>query len=172
MPKLTNVQTHILTRASRHATGIALPLPNRLKGAAAKTSVSPLLKRGLLSEAPTDPRKCEALWDQNADGTFTTLIITDAGLAAIGVEIDPPRLKPVSDPAPANPAQRKGTKQAMLIKMLRTKDGATLDEIVAETGWLKHTARGVISGQLKKRLGLTVLCKTVEGRGRIYQIVP
>ena len=167
MPKLTNVQTHILTRASRHATGIALPLPNRLKGAAAKTSVSPLLKRGLLSEAPTDPRKCEALWDQNADGTFTTLVITDAGLAAIGVEVRAP------DPAPAaKPKRRNSTKQSMLIDMLKKPEGATLDEITAAIGWEKHSVRGAISGQLKKRLGLTVLCKTVEGRGRIYQIVP
>ena len=35
-------------------------------------------------------------------------------------------------------------------------DGATIEEIVTATGWLCHTVRGVMSGALKKKLGLTI----------------
>ncbi|MFQ5438235.1 MAG: DUF3489 domain-containing protein [Paracoccaceae bacterium] len=164
MPKLTDTQSFILSRASQRDDRIALPLPERLRGAAAQKVVSPLIKRGLLAEVDTDPRKRAALWRQRQDGSFATLAVTDAGLEAIGVEIDPPR------PAPERPAQRKGTKQAMLIEMLRAKDGATLDEIVEATGWRNHTARAVISGQLKKRLGLNVVAEVDPRRGRVYRI--
>ncbi len=171
MPELTDTQSLILSRASQRDDRIALPLPGRLRGAAAKKVVTPLIERGFLIELDADPRKRGALWRQRQDGTFATLAITDAGFEAIGIEIDPPRPEPVSEPAPERPAQRKGTKQAMLIEMLRTKDGATLDEIVEATGWMKHTARGVISGQLKKRLGLNVVTEADAQRGRVYRIV-
>ncbi len=170
MPKLTDTQALILSRASQRDDRIALPLPRRLRGAAARKVVAPLIERGLLTEVDADPRKRGALWRQRQDGTFVTLAITDAGLEAIGIEIDPPQPAPPTDPAPERPAQRKGTKQAMLIEMLRAKDGATLDEITAATGWLKHTARGVISGQLKKRLGLNVVTEANPRRGRVYRI--
>ena len=65
---------------------------------------------------------------------------------------------------------RAGTKQAMLIEMLRAPDGATIDEIVAATGWQPHTVRGAIAGALKKKLGLDVQSEKVEGRGRVYRV--
>ena len=72
---------------------------------------------------------------------------------------------------PTAPIQRrKGTKQEILIEMLRAEDGATIDEIVAATGWQAHTVRGAMSGALKKKLGLTITSEKVEGRGRAYVI--
>jgi hypothetical protein len=65
---------------------------------------------------------------------------------------------------------REGTKQAMLIAMLRTEGGATIEEIVAATGWLPHTVRGAMSGALKKKLGLTITSEKVDGRARCYRI--
>jgi hypothetical protein len=65
---------------------------------------------------------------------------------------------------------RSGTKQALLIEMLRRPDGATVDEIVAATGWLPHTVRGAMAGALKKKLGLTIESAKEEGRGRAYRI--
>jgi hypothetical protein len=66
---------------------------------------------------------------------------------------------------------RQGTKQALLIDLLKRKSGASIDEIVAATGWQAHSVRGAISGALKKKLGLAVDSKAVEGRGRVYRIV-
>ncbi len=75
-------------------------------------------------------------------------------------------------PAPAlKPARRRtGTKQEALIAMLRAEGGATIDEIVAALDWQPHTARGAISGALKKKLGLTITSEKVDGRGRAYRI--
>ncbi len=64
---------------------------------------------------------------------------------------------------------RPDTKQAQLVAMLRQPEGASLDEIVAATGWQAHTVRGAIAGALQKRLGLTVTSDKVEGRGRVYR---
>ena len=74
---------------------------------------------------------------------------------------------------PAAPAPRKtrdDTKQAQLIAMLRRKEGATIAQIVAATGWQPHTVRGAFAGALKKKLGLTVTSEKVEGGERVYRI--
>lgn len=83
----------------------------------------------------------------------------------------PPAGDTVADAAePKEREARTGTKQAMLIEMLRSPDGATIEEIVAATGWQPHTVRGAIAGALKKKLGLEVTSEKVEGRGRVYRI--
>ena len=59
--------------------------------------------------------------------------------------------------APAEkPTPRTGTKQALMIELLKRPEGATVEQIAAATGWQHHTIRGAISGALKKKLGLTV----------------
>ena len=57
-----------------------------------------------------------------------------------------------------------------MIALLQRAKGATLDELVAATGWQAHTVRGAMSGALKKRLGLTIESEKVETRGRVYRI--
>ena len=54
--------------------------------------------------------------------------------------------------------------------MLQRPDGASMEEIVVATQWLAHTARGAISGVLKKKLGLVVSAERIEGRGTVYRI--
>ena len=56
-----------------------------------------------------------------------------------------------------------------MIAMLRRPEGATVDEVASATGWQRHTVRGVFSGTLKKKLGLT-LASVTEQRGRVYRI--
>ena len=74
-----------------------------------------------------------------------------------------------ADVAPA-PKTRDGTKQAQVVAMLRRKQGATIAEIVAATGWASHTVRGFFAGALKKKLGLTVTSEKVAGGERTYRI--
>src|SRR5215471_12829117 len=70
------------------------------------------------------------------------------------------------DPEPrADP--KRPSKQDVVIAMLRQSEGATVDEVASVTGWQRHTVRGVFSGTLKKRLGLT-LASAKEERGRVY----
>ena len=69
------------------------------------------------------------------------------------------RAKPAkrSKAAPAGkPTPRAGTKQALMIELLKRPEGATVEQIAEVTGWQQHTIRGAISGALKKKLGLTV----------------
>ena len=51
-------------------------------------------------------------------------------------------------PAPA--ANQGGTKQARIVALLERDTGATLDELVAATGWLPHTTRAALTGLRNK----------------------
>jgi hypothetical protein len=48
-------------------------------------------------------------------------------------------------------------------------EGTTVDEVASVMGWQRHTVRGLFSGTLKKKLGLT-LASATEERGRVYRI--
>lgn len=176
MTRLTDTQTLILTCAASRPGMLAMSLPAGLHGAAAKKVVTLMIERGLIEEVEADLRRCESLWRETGDGHGTTLIATGAGLAAIGIEPVVAQAmaglrRPGPDPqAPVPVMRRKGTKQAALIALLKTSDGASIPEITAVTGWQAHSVRGVISGQLKKKLGLAVISEKVEGRGRVYRI--
>ena len=71
-------------------------------------------------------------------------------------------------PEPQSDAKRP-SKQDAVIAMLRRPEGATVDEVASATGWQRHTVRGVFSGTLKKKLGLS-LASAKEERGRVYRI--
>jgi len=176
MTKLTETQTIILSAGAQRPENIALPLPKGLAGAAAKMAVTKMIEHGWLQEVDANLRRSEPLWRETGDGHGTTLVVTDAGLLAIGIE--PVVVKTevafrdhaakASDQKP--PTQREGTKQAMLITMLQHPDGASIAEIVAATGWMGHSARGAISGVLKKKLALPVTSGKIEGRGTVYKL--
>jgi hypothetical protein len=68
-----------------------------------------------------------------------------------------------------NQAPRPGSKQALVIDLLRRDGGATIAEVAHATGWQPHSVRGAISGTVKKKLGLVVNSEK-STRGRIYRI--
>jgi hypothetical protein len=84
--------------------------------------------------------------------------------------------RPAAAPKPAKAGAKRvpapvavaGSKQSTLITLLRT--GASMAELLAATGWQAHSVRGVISGVLRKKLGLKVVC-TGEAGSRLYRIV-
>ena len=77
-------------------------------------------------------------------------------------------IEALPEPEP-QPDAKRPSKQDAVIAMLRRPEGATIDEVASATGWQRHTVRGVFSGTLKKKLGLT-LTSTQEERGRVYRI--
>jgi hypothetical protein len=79
-----------------------------------------------------------------------------------------PAIEDLPDPDPQSDAKGK-SKQDEVIAMLRRPEGATVDEVARATGWQRHTVRGVFSGTLKKKLGLT-LASVKEERGRVYRV--
>ena len=68
-----------------------------------------------------------------------------------------------------NLAGKPASKQDEVIAMLRRPEGVTVNEVASATGWQRHTVRGVFSGTLKKKLGLS-LPSAKEERGRVYRI--
>jgi hypothetical protein len=170
MTRLSDTQAIILGAAAQRADHVALPLPDTLRGGAAAKVVRAMLAKGFLREVNADLRKGEPIWRDTGDGHGVTLVATDAGLAAIGIAPEHGDSAIKADPAPKTHTPRAGTKQARLIEMLLTPDGATIAEIVTALDWQPHTARGALSGALKKRLGLTITSRKDEVRGRVYHL--
>ena len=78
-------------------------------------------------------------------------------------------IETLPEPEPP-PDPKRRSKQDAVIALLRRPQGATVDEVARATGWQRHTVRGVFSGTLKKKLGLSV-ASAKEERGRVYRIV-
>ena len=178
MIKLTETQTTILTAGAKCPDNIAMPLPKGLAGAAAKMSVTKMIEHGWLQEVDASSSRGDPLWRETGDGHGTTLVVTDAGLLAIGIE--PVVVKTMTaihkhaaePPSPKPPTPRPGTKQAMLISLLQAPEGTTMEAMITATCWKPHTLRGTMSGALGKKLGL-IVTSAKEGDGaRVYRINP
>lgn len=77
--------------------------------------------------------------------------------------------KPAEEIPKAKNKMHGESKQVTLIKLLERPVGASIDEMAEATGWQRHSLRGMMSGVLKKRLGLSIASEKEE-RGRIYRI--
>ncbi len=167
MPKLTDTQLVILSAAAQRQDSAVLPLPKslRIKGAAVTKTLEGLRKKGLLDEEPA--ARNAAAWREGEDGRRMMLVITDAGLQAIdGEPAEESSKQPrstktrakkrrggtVQKPITATPkgkkpqtTARQGTKQALLIDLLKRKKGATVEAIVETLGWLPHTVRAALT---------------------------
>jgi hypothetical protein len=84
MTKLSDTQLVILTAAAQRTGQLALPLLSKLRGGTAAKVVGAMIAKGLLAEVYAD--KSDPLWHENGDGRGMTLVGTEAGLAAIGIE--------------------------------------------------------------------------------------
>jgi hypothetical protein len=68
------------------------------------------------------------------------------------------------------PAPRATSKKAIVLDLLRRPKGATMAEIAQATGWQNHSIRGFISGNLTKKMGLTVESAKNDSGERTYRI--
>lgn len=89
----------------------------------------------------------------------------------------PRRLARASQPAPDGPRGtdtanaapiRRESKASLVRGLLQRPEGATLEQLVAATGWLPHTARAALTGIRKK--GAAVISDKIERQGRVYRI--
>ncbi len=199
-PRLTDAQLVILSAAAARDDGALLPLPASLtlnKGAATLVLES-LVRKGLAAErmASLD----DETWRLDDAGDRLTLVITDQGLSALGIDreeecrenasqtVTTPRagVDRAKGALPSkstdkhtgvrpkrsltSPDPKPGSKLAILIDLLQRDGGATTPEIMEATGWQAHSVRGAISGAVKKKLGLNVTSESEKGRGRVYRI--
>ncbi len=93
-------------------------------------------------------------------------------------------LPPFVEPAPVEevPAQTEeakleeaksesgGSKKDLVVAMLDAAEGVTLAQIMAATGWQKHSVRGFLSGAVGKKMGLTVVSSKPKDGERVYRI--
>ncbi len=152
MPKLSDTQLVILSAAARRQAGAVLPLRRsfKIKGGGATSVLKGLIKKGLLAKMPAAGDV--AVWHRGEDGGRRALVVTEAGLQAIGIasdEIPSTRAaatkplsenrirrverKPTAAKATTNkppPAVRQGTKQALPIDLLKRRCGATIAEAI------------------------------------------
>ncbi len=65
-------------------------------------------------------------------------------------------------------ARSRGKTEAV-ITLLRSKQGATIPELMAATGWQSHSVRGFLAGALRKRHGLEPISEKRDGELRRYR---
>jgi hypothetical protein len=183
-PKLSDTQLVLLSSASQREDGL-LTLPANLKGGAARKVVDKLLGLNLVKEVAAKPN--QPAWRTDENEHPVGLKITGAGLEALGIEpgkaeeeIDQPSPERWSRRAaaaakakapaesPPDRAPPSGSKQALIVSLLRRPKGATLDDLTAKTGWLPHTTRAALTGLRKKGYELD---RQKNGNGRtVYRI--
>ena len=84
----------------------------------------------------------------------------------------PKAKKRAKDASPKKDATtaRGGSKKAIVLDLLRRPKGATMAEIAKATDWQNHSIRGFISGNLTKKMGLTVESSKNEQGERTYRL--
>jgi hypothetical protein len=92
MPKLTDIQLTILANAAKRDNGAVLPLPkkSKLQPEQVQRTLAVLLDKKLVAEQAAAHQ--EAAWRTDDDGQPIMLVITPAGLGAIGAATDRPEM--------------------------------------------------------------------------------
>ena len=65
---------------------------------------------------------------------------------------------------------REFSKKNIVLDLLRRPKGATMAEIAKATDWQNHSIRGFISGNLTKKMGLTVESTKNDAGERTYRV--
>jgi len=196
--KFNDTQLVLLSAASQRDDH-CLVQPTGPKRSRAQKAIVKLLEAGIVKEIRA--RAGAPIWRRDEEkGQTYALKLTAAGVKTIAVDetrpsqgeaerrpdhlmvsLDP---KPESGSTPAAFADRanggvastpkfprRGTKIAGVIELLQGRDGVTLAELVANTGWLPHTARAALTG-LRKRGYAVVIDRADKARGSVYRIEP
>ena len=170
MPKLSDTQAALLAAAAARPDLSVLPPPETLglKGAALERTLKALSARGLIAAAPVQSRAKRSKWaDPAAEaGEGERLIVTPAGRAAIAAKPGPDRAA-VPSPESATPART--TKNATLITLLSTDNGADIAALSTALGWLPHTTRAALTRLRHAGYGLEAIAPP-EGGARRYRI--
>jgi hypothetical protein len=192
--KLTDTQLVMLSAAAQREDR-CLVAPARLKGTALQKLARKLISAGLAKEIKA--KSDNPIWRRDEEsGASYALKLTAAGAKAIGIDegvesedathkggtlenrdhaavsskLEVRDASEPMKPVPAGPcAPRGGSKLAQVIELLKRDHGATIDELMAATGWLAHTARAALTG-LRTRGFAVAIDRSDKERGSFYCI--
>ena len=194
--KLIDTQLVLLSAAAQRK-DLCLVAPPTLKGATAQKVASKLISAGFVKEVKA--KVSDPIWRRDEQsGASYALKLTTAGVKAIAVDdpaepedageesdalanrdqatiqskLDAKDARPSEavEPGPAGPsAPRGGSKLAQVIELLQRDRGATIEELIAATGWLAHTTRAALTG-LRKRGYAVAIDRSDDTRGSFYRI--
>lgn len=140
---LTKTETSLLTDAAGRQNGLLIR-PGSMKEVSYQRLIGKLLKHDLIGFGEQDGATLHHL--------------TPAGYRAIDLEL--PR---------GGGAAKSGSKRDLILGLLGRGEGASLDELIAATGWLPHTTRAALS---RLRSGGQALLKFAREDGRtVYRIM-
>jgi hypothetical protein len=169
--KLTDTQLVLLSAAAQREDR-CLVAPPALKGGAAQKVASKLISAGFVKEVKA--KASAPIWRRDEEsGASYALKLTAAGAKAIAVDDvagpedadeegdavadrDQAAILPKLEAKDARPADgielvparpsapRGGSKLAQVVELLHRDHGATIDELIAATGWLAHTTRAAL----------------------------
>ena len=179
--KLTDTQLLMLSAAAQREDRI-LAIPPKLKGGAAQKLAAKLIAAGLVKEVRA--KTGAPSWRRDAaTGQSFALKLTAAGLKASATDNGVPANKAAETETPndsaaaankalAAQAPRDGTKISQVVGLLQRNNGATLDEVVAATGWLPHTSRAALTGLRKRGYAIEKHLNAEGRRGYIIAAAP
>jgi hypothetical protein len=170
-PRNPNTKDAALKAIGRHGERLGLSLDDILAAAAGLLDgrISAEAFRASLQEAeqpaeePIEPEAEAPAEPESAAEVAPAELESEAAIA----EVAPAE---AANAQPKAPKLRNGTKQALMIEMLRRPEGATVEQIAEATAWRNHSVRGAMAGGLKKKLGLTITSEKSETGARIYRI--
>lgn len=171
MPRLSDTQAILLAAAADRKDLRLYPIPDRikLKGAALGRTIKALIRRGFIADRAVGggSRQSKPVGD--------SLIITRAGLAAIGVELPNRTPDPAKGPEGPHPRtvavprpDRPGGKLGLLLDAVAGPNGATLEDLTTRTGWQPHTTRAALT-RLRQR-GFDVRLGAATGGRKAYRL--
>ena len=165
MITLSKTQKNML-KATLDSGSDNLQMPDNIYGNALDAVISRLLEKGLIEKR------------------HDNYIITDIGRLAIkdpsanetpannmSMTCNTPRTEVPQEPLNTTKKPREGTKQAILVGLLKRPQGTTISEMVEATLWQKHTVRGTLSHTIKKRLGYVIESVKNADNIRVYRII-
>lgn len=167
--KLKDTDLVLLSAAAQRPDALLHPSGSH-NGSSRDKIAKRLIKLGMVDEINVD--RGSACWfdgEENSKG----LKINAAGLAALGLEDGSGEPTAVheqaecSTPGPTKRA-RKPSKISIVVALLERAEGASLDELRRETGWLPHTVRAALTALRKK--GHAVTLASLANGGRAYQL--
>ena len=192
LAKLSDAQVAILIDAVQREDLCILP-PKTLKGGALQKVAAKLLREGFVREVKS--RTGMPIWRRDDEaGQSYSLKLTATGIKAVSADdtnsrpagavnasskISGGSLKSKNAPAanelenptsnaPSTSAPRDGSKIAHVITLLQRDQGARLDELIAATGWMPHTARAALTG-LRRRGYDVRLERGEKGQASVYR---